>query len=321
MRGSNSSHEGCCDIFLQMLSCASTPAEPVLYPVIMMTKEPKPYNPLLLEMRQIDKSFPGVHALKNVSMKLRRGEVLGLVGENGAGKSTLIKVLGGAHLPDSGSILIEGQSVHILSPTAAQQAGISIIYQEFNLIGDLTVRENIFLGREETRMGLVRAAEEHRETLQLFRKIGINIEPNARCRELAVAQQQTVEIAKALSVNAKIIVMDEPTATLTSQETEHLFAIVRDLKSQGLGIIYISHRLDEIFEVADRAMVLRDGEHVDTQDINDITREKLIEMMVGRPVESEFPKRSASPGRERLRAEDLCRGKAVRNVNFSARAG
>ena len=286
-----------------------------------MTKEPKPSNTLLLDMRHIDKSFPGVHALKNVSMKLHRGEVLGLVGENGAGKSTLIKVLGGAHPPDGGEILIEGQPVNIPSPTAAQQAGISIIYQEFNLIPDLTVRENIFLGREKTRMGLVRAAEEHQKTLQLFRKIGINIDANARCSELTVAQQQTVEIAKALSVNAKIIVMDEPTATLTTQETEHLFAIVRDLKSHGLGIIYISHRLDEIFEVADRAMVLRDGEHVDTQDINNITREKLIEMMVGRPVESEFPKRAASPGRERLRVEDLCRGKAVRNVSFSARAG
>ncbi len=286
-----------------------------------MTKEPKPSDTLLLEMCHIDKSFPGVHALKKVSMKLHRGEVLGLVGENGAGKSTLIKVLGGAHPPDAGNIFIEGRLAHISSPTAAQQAGVSIIYQEFNLIPDLTVRENIFLGREKTRIGLVRAAEEHQKTLQLFRKIGINIDPNARCSDLTVAQQQTVEIARALSVNAKIIVMDEPTATLTTQETEHLFAIVRDLKSHGLGIIYISHRLDEIFEVADRAMVLRDGKHVGTEAINNITREKLIEMMVGRPVESEFPKRTANPGRERLRVEGLCRGKAVRNVSFSARAG
>jgi ABC-type sugar transport system ATPase subunit len=275
----------------------------------------------LLEMREIDKSFPGVQALKKVSLELREGEVLALLGENGAGKSTLIKVLGGAHPPDAGQILIEGRPVNIPSPNAAQQAGVSIIYQEFNLIGDLTVRENIFLGREKTRMGFVRAAEEQRKTLQLFTKIGINIDANARCRELTVAQQQTVEIAKALSVNAKIIVMDEPTATLTTQETEHLFSIVRDLKSHGLGIIYISHRLDEIFEVADRAMVLRDGEHVDTRAVSDITREKLIEMMVGRPIESEFPERKASPGLERLRVEDLCRGEAVRNVSFSVRAG
>jgi len=293
----------------------------VLYPVIMMAKDTKRCNSLLLEMRQIDKSFPGVHALKNVSMKLRSGEVLGLVGENGAGKSTLIKVLGGAHLPDSGSILIEGQSFHILSPTAAQQAGVSIIYQEFNLIPELTVRENIFLGREKTRMGFVRAGEEHRKTLQLFSKIGINIDANTRCSELTVAQQQTVEIAKALSVNAKIIVMDEPTATLTAREVGRLFAVIRDLKSHGLGIIYISHRFDEVFDVADRVMVLRDGKHVGTEDISDITREKLIEMTVGRPIESEFPRRSSNPGHVRLRVEDLCRGKAVRNVSFSVRAG
>jgi ABC-type sugar transport system ATPase subunit len=287
----------------------------------MMTEDTKQCNPLLLEMRQIDKSFPGVHAIENVSMKLHHGEVLGLVGENGAGKSTLIKVLGGAHLPDSGNILIEGTSVDIISPTVAQQAGISIIYQEFNLIPDLTVRENIFLGREKTRMGFVRSSQEQRVTHELFDKIGISIDPDARCSELTVAQQQTVEIAKALSVNAKIIVMDEPTATLTTREVDRLFAIIRDLKSHGLGIIYISHRLEEVFEVADRVMVLRDGEHVGTEDIDNINRERLIEMMVGRPVDSEFPKRSASPGHERLRVEDLCLSQEVRNVSFSVRAG
>jgi len=287
----------------------------------MMTEEPKQSNPLLLEMRQIRKSFSGVHALKNISMKLHRGEVLGLVGENGAGKSTLIKVLGGAHLPKAGRILIEGQAVQILSPTDAQQAGISIIYQEFNLIPDLTVRENIFLGREKTKTGFVRAAEEQRATKELFEKIGISIDPDSRCSELTVAQQQTVEIAKALSVNARIIVMDEPTATLTAQEVERLFTIIRDLKSHGLGIIYISHRLEEVFEVTDRVMVLRDGEHVCTEDIDNLNRERLIEMMVGRPVDSEFPKRSANPGHERLRVENLCRGRAVRNVTFSVRAG
>ncbi|MGD8501458.1 MAG: ATP-binding cassette domain-containing protein, partial [Phycisphaerales bacterium] len=264
----------------------------------MIMEETKPDNSCLLEMRRIDKSFPGVQALRKVSMRLHRGEVLGLVGENGAGKSTLIKVLGGAHLPDAGEILIEGQPVHIPSPSAAQRAGISIIYQEFNLIRDLTVRENIFLGREKTRMGFVKVADEYRQTLELFEKIGIDIDPNTRCRELTVAQQQTVEIAKALCVDAKIIVMDEPTATLTIQEVEHLFAVIRDLKSHGLGIICISHRLEEIFEVADRVMVLRDGEHVDTQAISDVTRERLIDMMVGRPVESEFPKRTANPGPE-----------------------
>jgi len=276
---------------------------------------------ILLQMQGIDKSFPGVHALENVSLELRRGEVLALVGENGAGKSTLIKVLGGVYPPDSGEVLIEGKNPRIHSPTSAQQAGVSIIYQEFNLVPDLTVNENIFLGREITRFGFIAAAEEHEQSLQLFRKIGIEVDPNARCGDLSVAQQQTVEIAKALSINARIIVMDEPTAALTSREVECLFNVIKDLKSHGFGVIYISHRLDEVFDVADRVMVLRDGKHVDTRDLADITRDELIEMMVGRPIESEFPKHAATPGPERLRVENLNRGRAVRGVSFSVRAG
>jgi len=275
----------------------------------------------LLEMRGIDKSFPGVHALKNVSLDLYSGEVLALLGENGAGKSTLIKILGGAHLSDAGDILIEGQTKQIFSPTDAQHARIAIIYQEFNLIPDLTVRENIFLGREKTRLGFVKAVEEFQQAVQLFQKIGINIDPNARCGDLTVAQQQSVEIAKALSKNARIIVMDEPSATLTSQEVEHLFTIIRDLKAHGIGIIYISHRIEEVFEMADKVMVLRDGGQVGTSDIKDITREKLIEMMVGRPIEAEFPKHTAYPGVERLRVENLSRGKVVQQVSFTVHAG
>ncbi len=272
-------------------------------------------------MRGIDKSFPGVHALQDVSLSLDKGEVVALVGENGAGKSTLIKILGGAYHPDGGDIVLDGDAIQIPSPASAQAAGISIIYQEFNLVPDLTVRENIFLGRERTRAGFVRAAQEHGEALELFAKIGIAIDPNARCRDLTVAQQQTVEIAKALSVNARIIVMDEPTAALTSQEVEHLFAIIADLKARDIGVIYISHRLDEIFEVADRVMVLRDGAHVGTEPVSNVTREKLIEMMVGRSLESEFPKHAATPGDERLRVENLSLGKTVKDVSFSVRAG
>ena len=275
----------------------------------------------LLEMRGIDKSFPGVQALRNVSLGLRRAEVLALVGENGAGKSTLIKVLGGAHLPDNGELLLDGRPVHIPTPTAAQQAGVSIIYQEFNLIPDLTVRENIFLGRERTRGGFIRASDERREALALFKRIGLTIDPETRCRGLTVAQQQKVEIAKALSVNARVLVMDEPSAALTIQEVEHLFAVIGDLKSHGLGIIYISHRLEEIFEVADRVMVLRDGECVGSEAIGAVSRDRLVEMMVGRPIESEFPKQTAVPGAERLRVEHLCRGDVVRDVSFSVRAG
>jgi len=275
----------------------------------------------LLRMNRIDKSFPGVHALKNVSLELDAGEVLALVGENGAGKSTLIKILGGAYRPDSGTILLDGRQRHVVSPRTSQEAGIAIIYQEFNLVPDLTVRENIFLGREILRGGLISASEEQRETERLFEKLRIRLDPNVRCRELTVAQQQTVEIAKALAVSARIIVMDEPTAALTSREVHQLFAIIRDLKAHGIAVIYISHRLEEIFEVADRVTVLRDGALVGTHAIADVSRNALIEMMVGRALESEFPKRAATLGAQRLRVEGLARGDAVRDVSFSVRAG
>ena len=239
--------------------------------------------------------------MQDVSLTLQRGEVLALVGENGAGKSTLIKVLGGAHLPDDGEILLDGQHVQVATPTAARRAGVSVIYQEFNLVTDLTVRENIFLGQELTKSGFVRINDERRKVVALFEKMGLQMDSETRCRDLTVAQQQKVEIAKALSVDARIIVMDEPTAALTTQEADHLFATIQDLQVHGIGIIYISHRLDEVFEVADRVMVLRDGEHVGTEEIDAVSRERLIEMMVGRPIESEFPKHKADAGAERLR--------------------
>ncbi len=276
---------------------------------------------LLLEMRHICKTFPGVRALDDVSLQLNQGEVLALVGENGAGKSTLIKVLGGAHVPDAGEILLNGRTAGLSNPTAAQRAGVSIIYQEFNLIPDLTVRENIFLGRERTRWGMIRADAEEQEALRLFERIGLNLHPETRCRDLTVAQQQKVEIAKALSLNARIVVMDEPTAALATKEVEQLFAIIEELKAHGIGIIYISHRLEEIFEVADWVMVLRDGKCVGCDEIAKTSRKTLIETMVGRPIESEFPKHAASPGAERLRVEGLCRGEAVRDVSFSALSG
>ena len=202
--------------------------------IIVMTLGSTNTHPLL-EMRNIDKRFPGVHALNDVSLELAHGEVLALLGENGAGKSTLIKILGGAHLQDKGEILIEGQPVDLSNPTASQEAGISIIYQEFNLIPDLTVCENIFLGREQTKGGFIDAAEENRSATLLFEKIGMPIDPSAKCKDLTVAQQQVVEIAKALSINAKIIVMDEPSAALTQQEVDHLFNIIRDLKAEDLA--------------------------------------------------------------------------------------
>jgi ribose transport system ATP-binding protein len=296
--------------------------EPVWQDIIVrMSDAHQPNSQPLLEMRNISKSFPGVRALNDVSLQLNRGDVLALVGENGAGKSTLIKVLGGAHTPDGGELYLDGRRVRLSTPTAAQRAGVSIIYQEFNLIPDLTVRENIFLGRERTRWGMIRATEEQREVRELFQRIGLDIHPETRCRDLTVAQQQKVEIAKALSLKAKIVVMDEPTAALATKEVEQLFAVIEDLKAHGIGVIYISHRLEEIFEVADWVMVLRDGECVGYDEIGKVTRDTLIETMVGRPIESEFPDHTASPGAQRLFVEDLCRGDAVQDVSFEARSG
>jgi ribose transport system ATP-binding protein len=277
--------------------------------------------PPLLRMRGIDKSFPGVHALRTIDLDLKRGEVLALLGENGAGKSTLIKTLGGAHQPDAGKITIDGQPLVIRNPHDAQQAGIGIIYQEFNLVPAMTVRENLFLRPGSHRLGFIRAAEERQQAEQVFNRIGVQIDPDALCRNLSVAQQQVVEIAKALLLDARILVMDEPSATLTLKEVNKLFAIVHELRSQGIGIIYISHRLDEIFELADRVMVLRDGEHVGTEPIDQLTRDSMIEMMVGRTLSKEFPTRSVEIGEDRLIVKNLARGTAVRDVSFSVRRG
>ncbi len=276
--------------------------------------------PLLL-MECIDKSFPGVRALRGVDLELNCGEVLALLGENGAGKSTLIKVLSGAHLPDGGSIRIDGDEVTIRGPADAQRAGIAVIYQEFNLVPALSARENIFLGQERTRVGFVSQRDEHRQARELFDRIGVDVDPEFLCRDLSVAQQQVVEIAKALSLDARILVMDEPSATLTLQEVDRLFAIIRDLKARGLGVVYISHRLDEIFEVADRVMVMRDGEHVGTRAVSEISRNELIEMMVGRKIENEFPQRKVPIGSERLVVRNLRKGEKVRDVSFAMRGG
>ncbi len=275
----------------------------------------------LLRMERISKSFPGVQALRDVDLELRAGEVVALLGENGAGKSTLIKILGGAHLPDAGRILIDGVEAGIASPADAQRAGVAVIYQEFNLVPSLSARENIFLGQERTTAGVIHQLDEHRRARELFDRLGVAIDPETPCRRLSIAQQQIVEIAKALSLDARIIVMDEPSATLTPQEVDRLFEIVGELRSHGMGIIYISHRLDEIFKIADRVCVLRDGEHVGTAAAADVTRERLIEMMVGRKLEDEFPARKVSPGVTRLVVRGLRRGKAVRDVSFAVRGG
>lgn len=272
-------------------------------------------------MRGVSKTFPGVKALQDVDLTLGRGEVLALLGENGAGKSTLMKVLGGAHKPDIGEIRIDGKPIEIHSPHDSQDAGIAIIYQEFNLVPGLTATDNIFLGQEKTRAGFIRRGEERRRAKELFQRLEIDIDPDALCRDLTVAQQQIVEIAKALSLDARILVMDEPSAALTTREVERLYAVIRELKAQGIGIVYISHRLDEIFEVCDRISVLRDGQNVGEKPVVDVTRKTLIEMMVGRELKDEFPARDSHIGEDRLVVEGLKRGKAVQDVSFSVRQG
>jgi ABC-type sugar transport system ATPase subunit len=267
------------------------------------------------------KGFAGVKALKGVDLTLHAGECLAICGENGAGKSTLIKLLGGVFPADTGEIALEGRPVHIPNPHVAAQLGIAVIHQEFNLVPQLTARENIVLGQEKTRFGFTDPGTEADEARSLFHRIGVSIDPEERCADLTIAQQQAVEIAKALHMQARIIVMDEPSATLTERETRRLFQIISELKSQDLGIIYISHRVEEIFEIAERVMVLRDGEHVATEDTGSIEREQLIELMVGRTIDAEFPGRSVKLGNEILRVESICRGEDVRNVSFSVREG
>lgn len=272
-------------------------------------------------MRKINKSFTGVHALRSVDLTLHAGEVLALLGENGAGKSTLMKVLSGAHPPDAGTIQLQGTDVRPRSPQEAIRAGIAVIYQEFNLVPSLSARENIFLGQEESRLGFVRRKDEARRTRDVFERLGLAIDPEIPCRDLTVAQQQAVEIARALVREARILVMDEPTAALTGHEVERLFMIIRDLKSRGIGVIYISHRLDEIYAIADRVMVLRDGGNVGDWPIRDVTRTELIERMVGRPLRDEFPRRSVTLGEARLVVQGLTRGSKVSDVSFQIRRG
>ncbi len=282
---------------------------------------PRSHDQPLLVMKGVSKSFPGVNALENVDLTLYPGEVLALLGENGAGKSTLIKILGGVHSPDSGTIEINSQVVHMDNPLTAQRAGVGIIYQEFNLVPTLSARENIFLGQEAGMMTWIPRAEEQQKATDLFARIGTQVDPDQLCQDLTVAQQQMVEIAKALALNTRIVVMDEPSAALTPREVQGLYEIVDELRVQGMGVIYISHRLDEIDRLADRIMILRDGEHVGTRPSADLDRDQMIEMMVGRSLKKEFPEREVSIGEERLVVQGLCRGQAVRDVSFTVRRG
>ncbi len=278
----------------------------------------------ILEMRQITKSFPGVLALDRVDFDLRAGEVHILLGENGAGKSTLMKTLSGAHEPDSGSISVGGQQVQIRTPKQAQALGISTIYQEFTLVPHLTVAQNIFLAREPLRRGikgLVDHDKLYSDSAAILRTLGIAIDPRALVSTLGVAQQQLVEVAKALSLNARILIMDEPTATLSDQEIDQLFDIIRSLKARGVGIVYISHRLPEVWEIGDRVTVLRDGRAVGTFSVAEIGENELVKLMVGREVAERPQRRAMSDAPEALRVSGLGRAGVLYDVNLVVRKG
>jgi len=275
----------------------------------------------LLVMQGIVKSFPGVQALRGVDLDVSAGEVLAVLGENGAGKSTLIKVLGGAYAPDQGVLKLDDREIAFRSPLEARAAGIAVIHQEFNLVPGLTATENIFLGQESGRAGFVPHREERRLAAELFRRLGATIDLDAPCSRLTTAQQQLVEIARALAREARIIVMDEPTAALTAAEVGRLFEIIRDLTKRGIAVIYISHRLDEIFALAHRVVVLRDGRNVGSLPTTGLGRTELIEMMVGRTMADEYPRRSVNLGPPRLTVSGLRRGRAVRDVSFTVRSG
>jgi ribose transport system ATP-binding protein len=276
----------------------------------------------LVQLRAISMRFAGVNALDSVDFDLRRGEVHAVCGENGAGKSTLMKILGGQLTPASGEIAIEGQRVHFASTRDAERAGVAMIHQELNLAPHLSVAENIYLAREPHRWGWVDRSLLRELAKRQLQRLKVDIDPAAEVRRLSVAQRQMIEIAKALSLNARVLIMDEPTSSLTESETEQLFKVIRELKAEGVGIVYISHRLDELPKIADRATVLRDGRHVSTTRMDETTLDTIVERMVGRPLKDKFPpatrKRSV---RVLLRASGLSRKDAFEDISFEVRAG
>ena len=278
---------------------------------------------VILEMKDIDKTFPGVHALDHVSFDVRRGEVHALMGENGAGKSTLMKVLTGIYTKDSGTITYEGKEVEFHNAREAQAAGVVIVHQELNMVGHLTVAQNIFIGREFKKGFSIDDKKMVEESKKLFQKLNIDIDPSATMSDLTVGKQQMCEIAKAISHDAKVIVFDEPTAALTEAEIQDLFKIIRDLREQQLGIVYISHRMDEIKVITDRVTVMRDGTYVGTLITKDCTKDDIVNMMVGRVIYEEPKTKSmvAPDAPVVLKVEHLNAGKMVQDVSFELKKG
>jgi ABC-type sugar transport system ATPase subunit len=276
---------------------------------------------VLLEMKGIGKTFPGVKALEGMNLTIREGQVHALLGENGAGKSTLIKILSGAYTKDEGEIFFEGQPVDIRGPQDAQALGISTIYQEFNLARDLTVAENIFLGHLPTKGFSVDWARVKERSREILDTLGVSFSVDALTSSLSVAEQQLVEIAKSLNRKTRILIMDEPSAVLGEKDLEKLFQVVRSLQAQGIGIVYISHRLKEIFELADQVTVLKDGRYIDTKNVSEVTMDDLVKLMIGRDLKDVYPKRNPTPGEVLLEVKNVSRTKLVHDVSFKLHAG
>jgi inositol transport system ATP-binding protein len=277
---------------------------------------------VILELKGISKSFPGIKALSNIDFALRKGSVHAIVGENGAGKSTLMKILSGMYTPDEGEILLKDKKVRIDNQKQALEFGISMIYQELNSILDMNVMENIFLGREiKRKSGLTDKAAMYKETVKTLESLDIKANPKAMMRSLSIATRQMIEIAKAISREAQIIVMDEPTSSISQKEVHELFNFIKSLQNKGISIIYISHRLEEIPVIADEITILRDGHKVHNCPVRDITKEQIIKYMVGRELTNLFPKKDAQIGEPVLKASNLSCGKVFKNISFELKKG
>jgi ribose transport system ATP-binding protein len=276
---------------------------------------------VLLEMKGIGKTFPGVKALEGVNLAVREGEVHALLGENGAGKSTLIKILSGAYTRDEGQIFFDGQQVDIRSPQDAQNLGIATIYQEFNLAPHLSVAENIFLGHLPRKGATVDWDLVRTRSKEILDRLGVTFSVDVPTGSLSIAEQQLVEIGKSLNRKTRILIMDEPSAVLGDKDLEKLFGVVRSLQASGIGIIYISHRLKEIFELADEVTVLKDGRYVATRNVSEVTMDDLVKLMIGRDLTDVYPKRDTKPGEVMLEVRNVSQPKLLHDISFNVRAG
>lgn len=279
----------------------------------------------ILELKDINKSFPGVHALKDMSISIRKGEVHAVCGENGAGKSTLMKVITGVYKQESGDIVFDGHKVDINNPNEAFELGIAIMYQETSLFPEMTILENMYLNHEITKkkfgLNIMDYETMGTRAKEIFDSLSCSFNLDSKVKEISMAQKQLVEIAKALTFDTRILIMDEPTASLTQREVESLFRIIRKLKKQGVSIVYISHRLEEIFEVCDRVSVIRDGQYISTNDIKDTNKDKLVSEMVGRVVNSYYPKEIVEIGDVRIKLQNFSQEGLFRNINLNVRKG